>query len=94
MVTHYGALSSWLELAGSSLCQQIASQDVAFGSLFFKVVMQMLTWLESSALEAGLLSNLLKSLVAQYSHKHHITDGEQTDLALVSLNKTCSCVLR
>ncbi|XP_053468879.1 integrator complex subunit 1 isoform X2 [Ictalurus furcatus] len=53
---------------------QTASQDVAFSSLFFKVVMQMLTWLESSALEAGPLSNLLKSLVAQYSHKHHITD--------------------
>lgn len=59
-----------------SVCQQTASQDVAFSSLFFKVVMQMLTWLESSALEAGPLSNLLKSLVAQYSHKHHITDGE------------------
>ncbi|MCI4392221.1 hypothetical protein PGIGA_G00143530 [Pangasianodon gigas] len=56
------------------LYQQVASQDVAFSSLFFKVVMQMLTWLESSALEAGSLSNLLKSLVAQYSHKHHITD--------------------
>lgn len=49
--------------------------------------MQMLTWLESSALEAGLLSNLLKSLVAQYSHKHCITDGEQTDLGLFLSNK-------
>lgn len=45
--------------------------------------MQMLTWLESSALEAGSLSNLLKSLVAQYSHKHHITDGKQTLLFFI-----------
>lgn len=47
----------------------------------------MLSWLESSALEAGMLSNLLKSLVAQYSHKHHITDGEQADLAPPPLKK-------
>ncbi|TSS23714.1 Integrator complex subunit 1 [Bagarius yarrelli] len=56
------------------LYQQSESQDVAVSSLFFKVLMQMLTWLESSGLETGSLSNLLKSLVAQYSHKHRITD--------------------
>uniref|UniRef100_A0A4W4DNX1 DUF3677 domain-containing protein n=1 Tax=Electrophorus electricus TaxID=8005 RepID=A0A4W4DNX1_ELEEL len=56
------------------LYQRLVAQDVAFASLFFKVAMQMLTWLESSAVEAGPLNSLLKSLAAQYSHKHHITD--------------------
>uniref|UniRef100_W5K0G9 Integrator complex subunit 1 n=1 Tax=Astyanax mexicanus TaxID=7994 RepID=W5K0G9_ASTMX len=56
------------------LYQRLMSQDVAFASLFFKVLMQMLTWLESSTVEPGPLNTLLKSLAAQYSHKHRITD--------------------
>uniref|UniRef100_A0A8B9LSR4 Integrator complex subunit 1 n=1 Tax=Astyanax mexicanus TaxID=7994 RepID=A0A8B9LSR4_ASTMX len=56
------------------LYQRLMSQDVAFASLFFKVLMQMLTWLESSTVEPGPLNTLLKSLAAQFSHKHRITD--------------------
>ncbi|KTG37807.1 hypothetical protein cypCar_00025942 [Cyprinus carpio] len=59
--THAGAL-------------RLVSQDVGFSSLFFNAVVQMLTWLENSAVETGPLHSLLKSLAAQYSHKHRITD--------------------
>lgn len=72
-----------------SLSQRLVSQDVAFASLFFKVVMQMLTWLESSAVEAGPLNTLLKSLAAQYSHKHRITDGDYPILLFFQQKGPC-----
>ncbi|KAL2100778.1 hypothetical protein ACEWY4_002539 [Coilia grayii] len=56
------------------LYQRLVSQDVAFSSLFFNAVVQMLRWLDNPAVEAGPLQTLLKSLAAQYSHKHHIAD--------------------
>ncbi|TRY54796.1 hypothetical protein DNTS_001767 [Danionella cerebrum] len=54
---------------------RLLPQDVGFSSLFFNAVVQMLTWLENSAVETGPFHSLLKSLAAQYSDKHHITDG-------------------
>lgn len=74
MAMHHSHMLSCPLLRQLHLYQRLAHQDVAFGSLFFKVIMQMLTWLESSALETGPLFNQLKSLVAQNSHKHQITD--------------------
>ncbi|XP_065116312.1 integrator complex subunit 1 isoform X1 [Paramisgurnus dabryanus] len=56
------------------LYQRLVSQDVGFCTLFFNAVVQMLTWLENSSVETGPLHSLLKSLAAQYSHKHRITD--------------------
>ncbi|XP_030646165.1 integrator complex subunit 1 [Chanos chanos] len=57
-----------------NLYQRLVSQDVAFSTLFFNAIVQMLSWLESSAVEAGPLQTLLKSLAAQCPHKHRITD--------------------
>ncbi|XP_072532490.1 integrator complex subunit 1 isoform X2 [Salminus brasiliensis] len=74
MAMHHSHALSCPLLRQLHLYQRLMSQDVAFASLFFKVIMQMLTWLESSAVEAGPLNTLLKSLAAQYSHKHRITD--------------------
>eukprot|EP00063_Salmo_salar_P067181 XP_014042016.1 PREDICTED: integrator complex subunit 1-like [Salmo salar] len=56
------------------LYQRLVSQDVAFSSLFFKAVMEMMTWLENPAVEAGPLRALLKSFAGQYSQKHQLTD--------------------
>ncbi|XP_028842567.1 integrator complex subunit 1 isoform X2 [Denticeps clupeoides] len=56
------------------LYQRLVSQDMTFSSLFFKSVVQMLTWLDNPTVEAGPMQTLLKSLAAQYSHKHRITD--------------------
>uniref|UniRef100_A0A4W5KXU0 Integrator complex subunit 1 n=1 Tax=Hucho hucho TaxID=62062 RepID=A0A4W5KXU0_9TELE len=56
------------------LYQRLVSQDVAFSSLFFKAVMEMMTWLENPAVEAGPLRALLKSFAGQYSQKHRLTD--------------------
>ncbi|KAG7262275.1 hypothetical protein CRUP_024973 [Coryphaenoides rupestris] len=56
------------------LYQRLVSRDLAFSSLFLKVVVEMLTWLESPAVEAGPLKTLLKSFAGQYSHKHRLAD--------------------
>lgn len=50
-------------------------QDTAFSSLFFKVLMQMLQWLENPAVEDGPLNAQLKSFAVQYSARHRINDG-------------------
>ncbi|KAL1278477.1 hypothetical protein QQF64_025150 [Cirrhinus molitorella] len=80
---HAGALVMAMHLSHTISCpllrqlhlyQRLVSQDVGFSSLFFNAVVQMLTWLENSAVETGPLHSLLKSLAAQYSHKHRITD--------------------
>ncbi|XP_062868566.1 integrator complex subunit 1 [Trichomycterus rosablanca] len=83
MAMHHNHAISCPLLRQLHLYQRLTPQDAAFSSLFFKVLMQMLTWLESSALEPGPIKNLLKSLVAQYSHKHQITDVRTGFLHLV-----------
>ncbi|XP_063042002.1 integrator complex subunit 1 isoform X2 [Engraulis encrasicolus] len=56
------------------LYQRLVSQDVPFSSLFFNAVVQMHRWLENPAVEPGPLQTLLKSLAAQSSHKHALSD--------------------
>uniref|UniRef100_A0A9J8CFH4 Integrator complex subunit 1 n=1 Tax=Cyprinus carpio carpio TaxID=630221 RepID=A0A9J8CFH4_CYPCA len=74
MAMHHSHTISCPLLRQLHLYQRLVSQDVGFSSLFFNAVVQMLTWLENSAVETGPLHSLLKSLAAQYSHKHRITD--------------------
>lgn len=50
-------------------------QDTAFSSLFFKVLMQMLQWLENPAVEDSPLRAQLKAFAVQYSSRHRISDG-------------------
>ncbi|KAL8175377.1 UNVERIFIED_CONTAM: Integrator complex subunit 1, partial [Gekko kuhli] len=54
--------------------QRLVPQDATFSSLFFKVLMQMLKWLENPAVEEGPLRTQLKSFAVQYSSKHRIND--------------------
>ncbi|NXC62286.1 INT1 protein, partial [Aleadryas rufinucha] len=49
-------------------------QDTAFSSLFFKVLMQMLQWLENPAVEDGPLRAQLKAFAVQFSSRHRISD--------------------
>lgn len=53
------------------------SQDIAFSSLFLKVIVEMLIWLDNPTVEAGPLKTLLRSFAGQNSHKHRHNDGEQ-----------------
>ncbi|NXC33659.1 INT1 protein, partial [Campylorhamphus procurvoides] len=54
--------------------QRCMPQDTAFSSLFFKVLMQMLQWLENPAVEEGPLRGQLKAFAVQYSSRHRIND--------------------
>ncbi|XP_074866589.1 integrator complex subunit 1 isoform X2 [Carettochelys insculpta] len=54
--------------------QRCVPQDTTFSSLFFKVLMQMLQWLENPAVEDGPLRAQLKSFAVQYSSRHRISD--------------------
>ncbi|XP_030067172.1 integrator complex subunit 1 [Microcaecilia unicolor] len=54
--------------------QRCVPQDMAFSSLFFKVVMQMLQWLDTPGVEDGPLHAQLKSFADQYSARHRISD--------------------
>ncbi|XP_062999601.1 integrator complex subunit 1 [Elgaria multicarinata webbii] len=54
--------------------QRCAPQDATFSSLFFKVLMQMLQWLENPGVEEGPLRTQLKSFAVQYSSRHRIND--------------------
>ncbi|XP_056870857.1 integrator complex subunit 1 isoform X1 [Takifugu flavidus] len=56
------------------LYQRLVSQDVAFSSLFIKVIVEMLMWLDSPNVEGGPLKTLLKSFAGQNSHKHMQSD--------------------
>ncbi|NXJ71264.1 INT1 protein, partial [Rostratula benghalensis] len=58
----------------SSTPQRCMPQDTAFSSLFFKVFMQMLQWLENPAVEEGPLRAQLKAFAVQYSSRHRISD--------------------
>lgn len=59
------------------LFQRLVSQDVAFSSLFIKVIVEMLMWLDNPNVEGGPLKTLLKSFAGQNSHKHMHSDGER-----------------
>ncbi|XP_037240622.1 integrator complex subunit 1 isoform X1 [Falco biarmicus] len=54
--------------------QRCMPQDTTFSSLFFKVLMQMLQWLENPAVEDGPLRAQLKAFAVQYSSRHRISD--------------------
>ncbi|XP_037545218.1 integrator complex subunit 1 [Nematolebias whitei] len=56
------------------LYQRLVSQDVAFASLFVKVVVEMLTWLDSPAVDVSPLKTLLKSFAGQSTLKHRHSD--------------------
>lgn len=56
------------------LYQRLVSQDIAFSSLFLKVSVEMLIWLDNPTVEPGPLKTLLKSYAGQNSHKHMHTD--------------------
>ncbi|KAM7371875.1 hypothetical protein PAMP_009079 [Pampus punctatissimus] len=56
------------------LYQRLVSQDIAFSSLFLKVIVEMLIWLDNPTVEAGPLKTLLKSFAGQNSHKHRHND--------------------
>lgn len=57
--------------------QRLVSQDIAFSSLFIKVIVEMLIWLDNPTVEGGPLKTLLKSFAGLNSHKHRHNDGEQ-----------------
>ncbi|XP_061848569.1 integrator complex subunit 1 isoform X2 [Colius striatus] len=54
--------------------QRCVPEDTAFSSLFFKVLMQLLQWLENPAVEDGPLRAQLKGFAVQYSSRHRISD--------------------
>ncbi|XP_062303542.1 integrator complex subunit 1 isoform X1 [Osmerus eperlanus] len=56
------------------LYQRLVTQDVTFSSLFFKAIIEMLTWLENPSVEAGPMQTLVKSFAGQFSHKHRLSD--------------------
>ncbi|RVE69740.1 hypothetical protein OJAV_G00080840 [Oryzias javanicus] len=56
------------------LYQRLVSQDIAFSSLFLKVTVEMLIWLDNPTVEPGPLKSLLKSFVSQSSHTHRLSD--------------------
>uniref|UniRef100_A0AAV2KDQ3 Integrator complex subunit 1 n=1 Tax=Knipowitschia caucasica TaxID=637954 RepID=A0AAV2KDQ3_KNICA len=56
------------------LYQRLVSQDVAFSSLFLKVIVEMLIWMDNPTVEPGPLKSLLKTFAGQNSHKHMHSD--------------------
>ncbi|KAG9476970.1 hypothetical protein GDO78_002385 [Eleutherodactylus coqui] len=69
--------------------QRCVPQDTAFSSLFFKVLMQMLQWLDSPGVEDGPLKAQLKSFATQYSSKHRISDVRSGFLHLAEALAFC-----
>uniref|UniRef100_A0A8C6XX02 Integrator complex subunit 1 n=1 Tax=Naja naja TaxID=35670 RepID=A0A8C6XX02_NAJNA len=69
--------------------QRLAPQDEAFSSLFFKVLMQMLHWLESPGVEDSLLRTQLKSFAVQFSSQHRISDAQAGFLHLADALAFC-----
>ncbi|KAG8433017.1 hypothetical protein GDO86_017329 [Hymenochirus boettgeri] len=69
--------------------QRCVPQDTAFSSLFFKVLMQMLQWLENPSVEEGPLKAQLKSFAAQYSSKHRVSDVRSGFLHLAEALALC-----
>jgi len=64
--------------------QRLVSQDKAFSSLFLKVIVEMLIWLDTPTVEAGPLKTLLKSFAGQNSTKHRHNDGEHLNASNVN----------
>lgn len=60
--------------------QRLVPQDVSFSSLFLKVNVEMLIWLDNPSMEAGPLKTLLKSFIGQNSLTHRHNDGERFHL--------------
>ncbi|XP_054616240.1 integrator complex subunit 1 isoform X2 [Dunckerocampus dactyliophorus] len=56
------------------LYQRLVLQDVSFSSLFLKVSVEMLIWLDNPSVEVGPLKTLLKSFIGQNSHTHRYND--------------------
>lgn len=56
--------------------QRYVPQDTGFSSLFLKVLMQTLQWLDSPSIEGGPLQAQLKLFVTQYSARRRLSDGE------------------
>ncbi|XP_027778561.2 integrator complex subunit 1 [Marmota flaviventris] len=54
--------------------QRCVPQDTGFSSLFLKVLMQILQWLDSPAVEEGPLQAQLKLFATQYSARRRISD--------------------
>lgn len=67
------------------LFQRLVSQDIAFSSLFIKVIVEILMWLDNPKVEGGPLKTLLKSFAGQNSHKHMHSDGKQA-VSAVNIN--------
>lgn len=61
--------------------QRAVPQDTGFSSLFLKVLMQILQWLDSPAVEDGPLQAQLKLFATRYSARHRISDGEHSEWA-------------
>lgn len=59
--------------------QHCVPQDTGFSSLFLKVLMQTLQWLDSPTMEGGPLQAQLKLFVTQYSARRRLSDGELQD---------------
>uniref|UniRef100_A0A670XWG7 Integrator complex subunit 1 n=1 Tax=Pseudonaja textilis TaxID=8673 RepID=A0A670XWG7_PSETE len=86
----FGAQQFYLYNSSSSpSCQRHAPQDEAFSSLFFKVLMQMLQWLESPGVEDSLLRTQLKSFAVQFSSQHRISDAQVGFLHLADALAFC-----
>lgn len=56
--------------------QRLVSQDINFSSLFLKVIVEMLIWLDNPTVDAGPLKTLLKSFAGQNAYKHRHSDGK------------------
>lgn len=59
--------------------QRAVPQDTGFSSLFLKVLMQILQWLDSPAVEDGPLQAQLKLFATRYSARRRISDGERDE---------------
>lgn len=59
--------------------QRAVPQDTGFSSLFLKVLMQILQWLDSPAVEDGPLQAQLKLFATRYSARRRISDGKRAE---------------
>lgn len=71
--------------------QRAVPQDTGFSSLFLKVLMQILQWLDSPAVEDGPLQAQLKLFATRYSARRRISDGEHAEGARRVGTAWCYC---
>lgn len=74
---HFDFISTSFMVTCVGFPQRLVSQDVAFSSLFIKVIVEMLMWLDDLAVEGGALRSLLKCFAGQNSNKQRHSDGER-----------------